>query len=96
MLVTVVEQGFPKDRPLFRRDCSLNSCEKVNFFSRLINVHEGLEPAGVTGGCVSLVSGRYEYYHYTQVRSRARSRLSLVTLSRYPSAVLCIAWIGPN
>ena len=74
----VAEQGFSRDRPLFRRDCALEaptSSDSANggFFSRLVNVHEGLESAGVSGGSVSLVSGQYEYYHYMQVRTFVRS-----------------------
>lgn len=92
MVATVVEQGFPKDRPLFRADCALHGSsrsaadppvnsgyEKRNFFSRLVNVHEGLDAAGVTGGSVSLVSGQYEYYHYTQVRTYPRSTASIAS-----------------
>lgn len=69
------EQGYPRDRPLFRRDCALNNASMSTrngdgrFFSRLVNVHEGVDVANVSGGSVTLVTGQYEYYHYMQVRA---------------------------
>jgi hypothetical protein len=101
-VLAVVGQGFPRDRPLFRIDCALNEssavvdplssdgCEKASFFSRLVNVHEGLDAAGVSGGSVSLVSGQYEYYHYTQVRTC----FLVMQIVRITTMLWCYVWVG--
>lgn len=57
---------LPLNRPAFRRSVALTFSKDPTFDGRLLDVHVGLGPSGVTNGRRSLVRGHYAYYHYLQ------------------------------
>ena len=68
--------NVPEDRPAFRVSNAISfSCapmrdDPLQFITqpRLFNVHEALPRVSATGGQLSMVQGRYAYYHYMQDR----------------------------
>ncbi|XP_050429656.1 ufm1-specific protease 2-like [Adelges cooleyi] len=54
------------NRPLFRISNAylFNVTSVANEDGLLTNVHEGLNPSGINNGQISIVQGKYTYYHY--------------------------------
>ncbi|XP_063913342.1 ufm1-specific protease 2 [Zophobas morio] len=61
------ELSLSQEKPIFRRANRFTFKNKLQVGEPLINPHLGLKPSD-NGGKISLVKGKYTYYHYCQNR----------------------------